>query len=100
MSEPIAEEEQASAVDELPVPEPIVVEEQPAVSQASDSSMPDPNSAMSPEDIAALIAKTESEDLPETTEKYEEEEKPPMPDMSDPNRPMSPEDIAALIANM
>ena len=34
------------------------------------------------------------------TEKFQEEEKPPVPDMSDPNRPMSPEDIAALIANM
>ena len=62
--------------------------------------MSDPNKAMSPEDIAALIANTAAENLPETTEKFVEEEKPPMPDMSDPNKAMSPEDIAALIANM
>ncbi len=62
--------------------------------------MSDPNRAMSPEDIAALIANTSAENLPETTEKFVEEEKPPMPDMSDPNKAMSPEDIAALIANM
>ena len=62
--------------------------------------MSDPNRAMSPEDIAALIANTAAENLPETTEKFVEEEKPPMPDMSDPNKAMSPEDIAALIANM
>ena len=55
---------------------------------------------MNPEDIAALIANTESEILPETTEKFEIGEKPPLPDMSDPNRPMGPEDIAALIANL
>lgn len=60
----------------------------------------DPNRPMNPEDIAALIANTAAENLPETTEKYVEEEKPPMPDMSDPNKAMSPEDIAALIANM
>ncbi|MCI8858148.1 MAG: hypothetical protein HFI71_01255 [Lachnospiraceae bacterium] len=60
----------------------------------------DPNRPMNPEEIAALIANTAAEDLPETTEKYVEEEKPPMPDLSDPNKAMSPEDIAALIANM
>lgn len=60
----------------------------------------DPNKPMNPEEIAALIANTVAEDLPEMTEKYVEEEKPPMPDMSDPNKAMSPEDIAALIANM
>ena len=60
----------------------------------------DPNKMMSPEDIAALIANTTSEELPETTPKIVEEEKPPMPDISDPNKVMSPEDIAALIANM
>lgn len=61
---------------------------------------PDPNKPMSPEDIAALIANAAIEDLPDETEKFEEEETPPMPDMSDPNKPMSPDDIAALIANM
>ncbi len=97
---PVPEPEQASVVEELPVPEPIVVPDQAIESPAADSSKSESDSGMSPEDIAALIAKTESENLPETTAKYEEEEKPPMPDMSDPNRPMSPEDIAALIANM
>jgi len=70
--------------------------EEPATEQA----IADPNKPMSPEDIAALIANTATEDLPEETIKFEEEEKPPMPDMSDPNKPMSPDDIAALIANM
>ena len=59
----------------------------------------DPNRMMSPEDIAALIANTAVEELPDTTPKIEEE-KPPKPDVSDPNKMMSPEDIAALIANM
>lgn len=97
--EVIEESEQVSVAEEQPVPEPIIIPEQ-AVKSPIDSSKQESDGPMSPEDIAALIAKTESEDLPETTEKYEEEEKPPMPDMSDPNRPMSPEDIAALIANM
>ena len=64
------------------------------------SNISDPNKIMNPEDIAALIANTSVEELPKTTIKIEEEEKPPMPDMSDPNKVMSPEDIAALIANM
>ena len=55
---------------------------------------------MSPEDIAALIANSATEDLPEETAKFEKEDKPPMPDMSDPGKTMSPDDIAALIANM
>lgn len=78
-------------------------ESQAAPTEDSKPSMPDmsdPNKPMSPEDIAALISNTATENLPEETVKFEEEEKPPVPDMSDPNKPMSPEDIAALIANM
>ena len=59
----------------------------------------DPNQMMSPEDIAALIANAEVEELPDAPQQLEEE-KPPKPDTSDPNKMMSPEDIAALIANM
>ncbi len=59
----------------------------------------DPNQMMSPEDIAALIANAEVEELPDAPLQLEEE-KPPKPDTSDPNKMMSPEDIAALIANM
>ena len=59
----------------------------------------DPNQMMSPEDIAALIANAEVEELPDAPQQLEEE-KPPKPDASDPNKMMSPEDIAALIANM
>lgn len=98
ISEPIVEE--APTVEDLPVPEPVVVREQPLQKSAQESAAPNSDGKMSPEDIAALIAKTVTEELPETTEKFQEEEKPPVPDMSDPNRPMSPEDIAALIANM
>ena len=54
---------------------------------------------MSPEDIAALIANSAVEELPETAPQIVEE-KPPKPEISDPNKMMSPEDIAALIANM
>lgn len=98
ISDPI--EEQAATVEDLPVPEPVVVKEQPLQKSVKESAVPNSDGKMSPEDIAALIAKTVTEELPETTEKFQEEEKPPVPDMSDPNRPMSPEDIAALIANM
>ena len=59
----------------------------------------DPNQMMSPEDIAALIANAEVEELPDAPQQLEEE-KPPKPDTSDTNKMMSPEDIAALIANM
>ena len=59
----------------------------------------DPNRMMSPEDIAALIANSAVEELPETAPQIVEE-KPPKPEISDPNKMMSPEDIAALIANM
>ena len=59
----------------------------------------DSNRMMSPEDIAALIANSAVEELPETAPQIVEE-KPPKPEISDPNKMMSPEDIAALIANM
>ncbi len=98
ISEPI--EEQAAVVEDLPEPEPVEVKEQPLQESVQKSAAPNSDEKMSPEDIAALIAKTVTEELPETTEKFQEEQKPPVPDMSDPNRPMSPEDIAALIANM
>ena len=51
---------------------------------------------MTPDEIAALIANTES--IPE--EPKVEEVKPPMPDLSDPNKVMTPDEIAALIANL
>ncbi|MCI8299860.1 MAG: hypothetical protein HFI69_05845 [Lachnospiraceae bacterium] len=96
IQELLKESQQTSAVDEQPAP----MENRSEKQAAADSSVQNHNDSMSPEDIAALIANTESEELPEMTEKFQEEEKPPVPDMSDPNRPMSPEDIAALIANM
>ncbi len=82
------------------IEEAVILEEPQVEESAMEQAMADPNKPMSPEDIAALIANTATEDLPEETVKFEEEEKPPMPDMSDPNKPMSPDDIAALIANM
>ena len=82
------------------IEEAVILEEPQAEESAMEQAMADPNKPMSPEDVAALIANTATEDLPEETVKFEEEEKPPMPDMSDPNKPMSPDDIAALIANM
>ena len=82
------------------IEEAVILEEPQVEESAMEQAMADPNKPMSPEDIAALIANTATEDLPEETVKFEEEEKPPMPDMSDPNKPMRPDDIAALIANM
>lgn len=58
-----------------------------------------PNGMMSPEEIAALIANSEVDELPEELPEVKTE-KPAMPDMSDPGKTMSPEEIAALIANM
>lgn len=97
----LASTEQKEAVSEKPVEEPAIPE--PEITADINTQPPkqdNPNQMMSPEDIAALIANTTAEELPETTEKIVEEEKPPMPDISDPNKVMSPEDIAALIANM
>lgn len=115
VSEPVPESvvEEIAAAEPIPevIPEPIpeaVAEVIPEPAAAEPMAAPapkkpepnDPNKMMSPEDIAALIANTTAEELPETTPKIVEEEKPPMPDISDPNKVMSPEDIAALIANM
>lgn len=69
------------------------------------------NAMMTPEEIAALIAGSQEEELPEIMDTSVEEESsieetvaedttPSMPDLSDPNQKMSPEDIAALIANL
>ena len=76
------------------------VEEAPVEEAPPMPDMTDPNKPMSPEDIAALIANSAAEDLPDETVRFEEEEAPPMPDMTDPNKMMSADDIAALIANM
>lgn len=94
---PKAVEQEESVATEQPQRELEVTMPQESVKTEPDS---DPNRPMSPENIAALIANTAAENLPDTTEKFVEEEKPPIPDMSDPNKTMSPEDIAALIANM
>ncbi len=97
------EEQQSLKKENEFVKEPVVVEELPVKTMEQTASEPVKKNSdyiMNPEDIAALIANTQSEILPDTTQKFETEEKPPMPDMSDPNRPMSPEDIAALIANL
>ena len=76
-----------------------VVEELPPMPDLSD-----PNKAMSPDEIAALIANMApaEEPAPEPIVEPEPvvEELPPMPDLSDPNKVMSPDEIAALIANL
>ena len=96
-----------------PIPEPVEEETTPPMPDLSD-----PNRAMSPDEIAALLANmggsTETEPAPvepeaveevvpepePIPEPVEEEATPPMPDLSDPNRAMSPDEIAALFANM
>ncbi|MCI8485358.1 MAG: hypothetical protein HFH41_13625 [Lachnospiraceae bacterium] len=93
MEEPEPEPEVIIEPEAIVIPEPTAVLE-------PEPKAEDPNKIMSPEDIAALLANTTAEVLPETAEKIVEEEKPPMPDVSDPGKMMSPEDIAALIANM
>ncbi|MEY8391139.1 hypothetical protein AALA98_07185 [Lachnospiraceae bacterium 45-W7] len=104
MPDSVGTEGQASVTTDALIPEPMKAEESQELRTAKKttegSSVSNDNGMMSPEDIAALIANAESEELPDIAEKFPEEEKPPVPDMSDPNRPMSPEDIAALIANM
>lgn len=87
-------------MEKKPLDDAEFIGESPVEKAKSGLDMSDPNKPMSPEDIAALIANSVTENLPEEAVKFEEEEKPPVPDMSDPNKPMSPEDIAALIANM
>ena len=71
-----------------------VGEEKPAMPDMSN-----PNKIMTPEEIAALIANTES--IPEEpTVEEAEEEKPVAPDLSDPNKMMTPDEIAALISSV
>ena len=96
-----------------PIPEPVEEETTPPMPDLSG-----PNRAMSPDEIAALLANmggsTETEPAPvepeaveevvpepePIPEPVEEEATPPMPDLSDPNRAMSPDEIAALFANL
>ena len=96
-----------------PIPEPVEEETTPPMPDLSD-----PNRAMSPDEIAALLANmggsTETEPAPvepeaveevvpepePIPEPVEEEATPSMPDLSDPNRAMSPDEIAALFANL
>ena len=97
----------------------IELEEEPSL--MSDLDLSDPNKAMSPDEISALLASmaadtenasllpdaeaiedeaVEPEPMPEPIMETVTEELPPMPDLSDPNKMMSPDDIAALLANM
>lgn len=94
-------EDEIAPTDDMPpleqaVPEPKVKAEAPDLSN--------PNKMMSPEEIAALIAGTETEEFPAAPEAVVETPEPEVkteaPDLSNPNKMMSPEDIAALIANM
>ena len=92
-------------------PEDSVMEDVAPDTVSEEATTVDANKMMTPEEIAALIAGSQEEELPESMEEpvveensveesKEEEAVPPMPDLSDPNKKMSPEDIAALIANL
>ncbi len=92
-------------------PEDSVMEDVAPDTVSEEATTVDANKMMTPEEIAALIAGSQEEELPESMEEpvveensveesKEEEAAPPMPDLSDPNKKMSPEDIAALIANL
>ena len=92
-------------------PEDSVMEDVAPDTVSEEATTVDANKMMTPEEIAALIAGSQEEELPESMEQpvveessveeaKEEETAPPMPDLSDPNKKMSPEDIAALIANL
>ena len=92
-------------------PEDSVMEDVAPDTVSEEATTVDANKMMTPEEIAALIAGSQEEELPESMEEpvveensveesKEEEAAPPMPDLSDLNKKMSPEDIAALIANL
>ena len=123
MEESVIPESEPMAVPEEELDPVARIESEEAPSLMSDLDLSDPNKAMSPDDIAALLASmaadTESASLLPDAEVIEDEveepepiaepepimeavteELPPMPDLSDPNKMMSPDDIAALLANM
>ena len=100
--------------EEEPIPEP---EPEPAAEEplsVSDIDLSDPNKAMSPDEIDALLASMAADtasavSLPDAKPTQEEEqelepepepEPEPLPDLSDPNKTMSPDEIAALFANL
>lgn len=111
LEEPMLEIDEYESMHELMVEEPLMddsIAEDITVTEVSVEGvgegkpiMPDlsnPNKIMTPEEIEALIANTES--IPEEPMVEEvKEEKPAMPDLSNPNKIMTPEEIAALIAN-
>ena len=112
IEEPMLEIDEYEPMSELFVEEPFMddsVPENITVTEVSlegvgkgRPAMPDmsnPNKMMTPEEIAALIANTES--APEEPKVEEaKEEKPATPEVSNPNKMMTPEEIAALIASV
>lgn len=111
VEEPAIEEEIfAAAGNEPEVSEDLVVDAEEDIFAAVDvkeetpveKEMDDPNRAMTPEEIAALIASVGGGDSKkeEAPAPQPEPEPEPEPVENDPNRAMTPEEIAALIASM
>ena len=104
----VFDEEEVTFEEELVIPEPIV-EAEPILEMEPVVAAPvvdDPNRAMTPDEIAALIASvnggsSEAKEEPAPIPEPEPEPTPvTAPVVDDPNRAMTPDEIAALIASM
>ena len=102
--EPVVEEPEP--IIEEPAPEPVVEEVAPVVKEPTPAAAPepdlsDPNTQLSPDEIAALFASMTDEVTDSAPQPaVEEPPKAPEADLSDPNRQLSPDEIAALFSSM
>ena len=97
--------EQEESIEEFVIPEPefdeIIEEElEEIIELAPAPIIDDPNRAMTPDEIAALIASVNGGGSEPEPEPIPEPEPVAAPVIDDPNRAMTPDEIAALIASM